>query len=111
VPQVVFISSDTRTFSGVSIPRSGVIQRILTYGKVHDFGGKFEHKYVQYNDATDRHQQISTTLALFTTLHLLKFVNDTEFVAYGTTWYYGVDDSGIIGIEPACGWSEINKAF
>lgn len=111
VPQVVFISSDTRTFSGVSIPRSGVIQRILTYGKVHDFGGKFEHKYVQYNDSTDRHQQISTTLALFTTLHLLKFVNDTEFVAYGTTWYYNVDDSGIIGIEPACGWDEINKAF
>lgn len=111
VPQVVFISSDTRTFSGVSIPRSGVINRIFEFGKVFDFGSKFEHKYVQYNDSTDRHEQVSTTLALYTTLHLLKFVNDTEFTAYGTSWNYNVDDVGNIDIWPACGWLDINKDF
>jgi competence protein ComEC len=111
VPQVCFISSDTRTFSGVSIPRSGVIKRIFDYGKLHDFGSKFEHKYVQYNDVTDRHEQVSTTFALYTTLHLLKFVNATEFVAYGTTWYYNVDDGGTITIGPSCEWENINKAY
>jgi len=111
VPQVVFISSDTRTFSGVSIPRSGVINRIFEFGKVFDFGSKFEHKYVQYNDSTDRHEQVSTTLAMYTTLHLLKFANDTEFTAYGTSWNYNVDDVGNIAIWPACGWLDINKDF
>jgi competence protein ComEC len=111
VPQVCFISSDTRTFSGVSIPRSGVIKRIFDYGKLHDFGSSFEHKYVQYNDSTDRHEQVSTTRALYTTLHFLKFVNGTEFVAYGTTWYYNVDDDASDTIYPSCGWSEVNNAF
>jgi|GEM_PF-2160837 len=111
VPEVCFISSDTRTFSGVSIPRSGVIKRIFDFGKLHDFGSKFEHKYVQYNDSTDRHQQVSTTVALYTTLHLLKFSNDTEFEAYGTTWYYNVDNEGNVGIGPSCEWDNINKAY
>jgi beta-lactamase superfamily II metal-dependent hydrolase len=111
VPEVCFISSDTRTFSGVSIPRSGVIKRIFDFGKIHDFGSNFEHKYVQYNDSTDKHEQVSTTKALFTTLHLLSFVTDTLFISYGTSWYYRVDDSGVPGIGPACDWEDINKAF
>lgn len=111
VPQVCFISSDTRSFSGVSIPRSGVIARIFEFGKLHDFGSAFEHKYVQYNDTTDVHEQVSTTKALYTTLHLLKFVNTTEFISYGTSWYYQVSDEGVIGIGPACEWVNINKAF
>lgn len=111
VPQVCFISSDTRTFSGVSIPRSGVIARIFEFGKLHDFGSTFEHKYVQYNDSTDVHEQVSTTKALYTTLHLLKFVSSTEFVSYGTSWYYKVSDEGVIGIGPACEWENVNKAF
>lgn len=111
VPEVCFISSDTRTFSGVSIPRSGVIKRIFDFGKLYDFGTNFDHKYVQYNDSTDRHQQVSTTRALFTTLHLLKFSNDTEFEAFGTSWYYGADHLGNIEILPSCGWLNINKAY
>jgi beta-lactamase superfamily II metal-dependent hydrolase len=112
LPQVVFVSSDTRTFSGVSIPRSTVLDRILALNTLHDFGDKFEHKYVQYNDSTDRHQQVSTTKALYTTLHLLQFApNNTDFVAYGTSWYYRVDDQGIPAIGPACDWENINKAY
>jgi beta-lactamase superfamily II metal-dependent hydrolase len=113
-PQVAFISSDTKTFHGVSIPRSGVTKRILDVNKLHDFGNTFEHKYVQYNDATDRHEQVSTTLALYTTLHLLAFTpptQDIEFTAYGTSWYYQVDDKGIDGLRPACDWPNINKAY
>ena len=112
-PQVVFISSDTRTFSGVSIPRSEIIDRIFALNTLYDFGDKFEHKYVQYNDATDRHQQVSTKKGMFTTLHLLNFApNNTDFTAYGTSWYYSISNDGtIIGLEPSCGWSEINKAF
>lgn len=111
VPEVCFISSDTRTFSGVSIPRSGVIARIFEFGKLHDFGSSFEHKYVQYNDNTDVHEQVSTTKALYTTLHLLKFVTSSGFVSYGTSWYYTVSDERVPGIGPACGWENINKAF
>lgn len=111
VPEVCFISSDTRTFSGVSIPREEVVDRIFEFGKLHDFGDKFEHKYVEYNDMTDVHEQVSTTKALYTTLHILKFENQTEFVAYGTTWYYGVDHLGNIEIIPSCGWDNINKAY
>ena len=111
VPQVCFISSDTRTFSGTSIPRSGVIKRIFDYGRLHDFGSNFEHKYVQYNDSNLRHEQVSTTRALYTTLHFLKFVNDTEFVAYGTTWYYNIDDGGSVTIGPSCEWENVNKPY
>lgn len=111
VPEVCFISSDTRTFSGVSIPRSEVVERVFDFGKLYDFGGNYEHKYVEYNDMTDVHEQISTTKALFTTLHILNFVNQTEFVAYGTTWYYDVDVKGNIEILPSCGWDNINKAY
>lgn len=111
-PQVVFISSDTRTFSGVSIPRSGVIQRILDENTLFDFGSKFEHKYVQYGDQTDRHEQVSTTKALYTTLHLLQFAsNNIDFTAYGTSWAYFVEEDKSVTIIPACGWTDINKAL
>ncbi len=111
-PQVCFVSSDTRTFSGVSIPRSTVLDRIFALNSLYNFGDKFEHKYVQYNDSTDRHQQVSTTKAMYSTLHLLKFApNNTEFVAYGTSWYYFVDNQGTPSIGPSCDWENINKAY
>lgn len=111
-PQVVFISSDTRTFGGVSIPRSAVIDRIFALNTLHDFGKTYEHYYVQYNDQTDRHEQISTSRAMYTTLHLLQFAkNNTDFVAYGTSWYYVIDNKGSPGIQPACDWENINKAY
>jgi beta-lactamase superfamily II metal-dependent hydrolase len=110
-PQIAFISSDTKTFNGSSIPRANVIDRIRTQ-KLYDYGNNFEHKYVQYNPQTDRHEQVSTTLAIFTTLHWLEFApNNTEFVAYGTSWYYDVDDEAATAIWPACGWKGINTAY
>jgi len=113
-PQVAFISSDTKTFNEVSIPRSTVINRILALKTLYDFGAKFEHNYVQHNDATNRHQQVSTTLGLYTTLHLLDFTPPTqnvEFTAYGTSWHYQIDDQGTPGVVPACDWDNVNKGY
>lgn len=111
LPQVVFISSDTRTFGGVSIPRSSVIDRIFALDTLYDFGKKYGHYYVQYNDQTKSHQEVPTSRAMYTTLHLLKFKNETEFTAYGTSWYYSIDDKGQPGVQPACDWENINKAY
>lgn len=111
-PQVVFISSDTRTFGGVSIPRSAVIDRIFALNTLHDFGKTYGHYYVQYNDQTDRHEQVATSRAMYTTLHLLQFApNNTDFVAFGTSWYYSIDNKGEPGVQPACDWENINKAY
>lgn len=111
-PQVCFVSSDTKTFNGVSIPRSTVLDRIFAMNTLYDFGDEYEHKYVQYNDSTDRHQQVSTTKAMYSTLHLLKFAkNEIDFTAYGTSWAYRIDDQGVPEIEPSCGWDDINKAY
>lgn len=111
-PQIAFISSDTRTFSGVSIPRSDIVQRIFDLNTLFDFGDPAAHYFVQYNDSTERHQQVGTKKGLFTTLHLLKFEpNNIEFTAYGTSWYYATDQNENIEIIPACGWENVKKAF
>ena len=111
-PQVVFVSSDTRTFGGVSIPRAAVINRIFALNTLYDFGKTYEHYYVQYNDQTERHEQVSTSRAMYTTLHLLQFAqNNTDFIAYGTSWYYGIDNQGNPAVVPACDWHNINKIY
>lgn len=111
-PQIAFISSDTRTFSGTSIPRSQIIDRIFSLNTLHDFGDPFGHYFVQYNNSTERHQQVGTTKGLFTTLHLLKFdSNNIGFTSYGTSWYYSTDQNHNIEIIPACGWENVKKAF
>jgi beta-lactamase superfamily II metal-dependent hydrolase len=119
-PVVVFLSSDTKSFSGVSIPRSTVIEDIKTSTSLASFKNVHpDHCYVQYNDQTDRHQQISTDLALCTTLHLLKFAADNvTFTAYGTSWYYTItatESNGVFSrdkvfVTPATDWDNINKA-
>lgn len=111
-PQIAFISSDTRSFSGVSIPRSDIVQRIFNLNTLHEFGNPAAHYFVQYNDSSERHQQVGTTKGLFTTLHLLKFDPDNVgFTAYGTSWYYATDQNNDEDIKPACGWDNVKKAF
>lgn len=111
-PRIAFISSDTRTFGGTSIPRKQVVDRIFDLNSLHDFGNPASHYYVDYNDSSQRHQQILTTKGLFTTLHLLKFEpNNINFTAYGTSWYYSADQNENIVIFPACGWDDVKKAF
>ena len=110
-PQVVFISSDTKVFGGASLPRSTVINDIDGWTKLFMFP-QYPHHYVQYNDTTYHHEQISTTKGLFTTLHLLKFEkNKTDFTAYGTSWYYRIDNQGSASVLPACGWKDIDTAY
>ena len=111
-PQIAFISSDTKTFRGVSLPRSEIVTRLFALNTLHEFGKPASHYYVQYNDATERHEQVNTTKGLFTNLHRLKFEDDDiEFEAFGTSWYYGTDQSENIEIEPSCGWDNVKKAF
>lgn len=117
-PQVVFISSDTRTFNNVSIPRSTVINNILANGSVVQIFPSNPpnglHSYVQYNDVTDVHEAAPTTQAVCTTLNLLKFTDATHFTAYGTSWYYTValtPTSREIFITPSCGWANVNTAY
>ena len=111
-PQIAFISSDTRSFSGVSIPRSDIVQRIFNLKTLHDFGKPSAHYFVQYNDTSERHEQVGTTMGLFTTLHLLEFDPDNiGFTAYGTSWYYTSEQNNDFDIIPACGWDNVKKAF
>jgi competence protein ComEC len=114
-PLSALISSDTKSFNGVSIPRAKVTDRIFANNTlVQIFPNKpsdGNHHYVQYNDATDKHEAVPTTLALCTTLYLLKFVTLTEFISYGVGWYYDIADDGGVFLTPACGWSLINTAY
>lgn len=116
-PQVAFISSDTRPFSGVSLPRSAIVQRLFdnTYPGTNkktlwDYGQEYSHHYVQYNDHTDRHEDPVTTSGLFSTLHLLTWNTQTTFTSYGTTWYYAIKP-GPTKILPACTWDKVNVAY
>jgi competence protein ComEC len=114
-PQVVFISSDTKSFRGTSLPRSTIIGRVLAGGSLVNVFAKSEegkHHYVQYNDKTDKHEAVETELALFTTLYQLKFAkNGTDFTAYGTSWYYEIEPDGSVFMTPACKWKNINKTY
>jgi hypothetical protein len=71
-PQIAFISSDTRSFSGVSIPRSDIVQRIFNLKTLHDFGKPSAHYFVQYNDSSERHEQGS--LRPFTGLNSTRII-------------------------------------
>jgi competence protein ComEC len=114
-PEVVFISSDTKSFAGTSLPRSTVIDHIMAGNTVVQvFPQQPEdgaHSYVQYNDKTKKHEAISTKLALCTTLHFLKFKPDgVKFTAYGTSWSYDIQQTGAVFVTPTCGWDNINTA-
>jgi hypothetical protein len=125
-PEVLFISSDTRTFSGTSIPSSTIIDAVLEHMTVVDIfpddASKGEHYYVQYNEDPNspnyqKHEGKQTTKAVCTTLNLLQFTKPTEFDAFGTSWHYDVvytTQNGNVDrnvyITPACGWDLVNKA-
>ena len=121
-PKVVFISSDTQSFGGVSIPRSSVIDRILNKGTLRNF---MSHRYVQYTDSRDRHEHVKTEAMVYTTLYYLNFKKKKKknqkrpFVSYGTTWYYtitGDEKNGAffrddVYIDPSVGWDMIDTPF
>jgi beta-lactamase superfamily II metal-dependent hydrolase len=111
MPEVVFISSDTRTFGGgVSLPRLEVVQNILSWGRIVDFGAGFSHYYVQYNAFSQRHEQKETTRAIYTTLNLLRFTDAFNFKADGTSWCYTVGLSTqerTVHVTPFCGWEKV----
>jgi beta-lactamase superfamily II metal-dependent hydrolase len=118
-PKFVFISSDTQEFGQYksSLPRSAVIDGIFEQQSL--YAAAPGHYYVQFNDDTEVHEDIYTTDALMTTLHRLKFKNETDFKAYGTSWYYTVvgkkkgqtfvADDVLYG--PAADWDYINKPW
>jgi hypothetical protein len=119
-PQVVVISSDTRAFNQVSLPRSGVINRIFARNTVVDLfpqnPAHGQHYYVQYNDIGNIHEIISSRKAMCTTLHLLQFIPPTNqyFIAYGTSWYYTISrtqQGREVYITPACSWDKINQPY
>jgi len=119
-PKIVLISSDTKTFNGTSIPRKTVVDRVLA-GPIYDFNGVHpNHYYVDYDSATQRHEQVDTSKGVFTTLHLLEFAqNNLDFTAYGTSWYYTVTavennntwSRGDIFVTPAVGWNLIKQPY
>jgi competence protein ComEC len=113
-PSVVFISSDTRSFGGVSLPRSSVIERVEKV--VRSLRKEFEHYYVQYNDITERHEPILTELAIFSTLHYLaiNLPSRDTFTAYGTSWYLTIPAPGLnldMSIVPACPKEFLNEPW
>ncbi len=115
-PETALISSDTKSFGGVSLPRSEVINRLIP-AYVHDAKNIAQsHYYVQYDTGTDNHEQVNTTAWLFTTLHLIKSTGKKNaqgkktFTAYGTSWYYSTDGKAE-NCWPACGWTDVNKSY
>ncbi len=136
-PQVAFISSDTREFSGTSIPAREVVQRLIDGDWLVDFGDEYEHGFVQYNQDTEMHENPSTTLGLFTSLYELIFLDESgdeemadadldaaamdideeiPFKANGTWWWYTIDPetSGPahpdISVWPTVEWETVRKA-
>jgi competence protein ComEC len=111
-PEVVFVSSDTRGFGDVSLPRSTIMDRFLAGKTLVELFPKNPpqglHQYIQYNDQKNVHEQVPCTLGLCTTLNFLKF-NGTKFTAYGTSWHYKIADA--VTITPSCEWENVNKAY
>ena len=113
-PEIAFISSDTRSFQGTSLPSSDTISRITGNNTLLEYFR--DHYYIQYNAGNNCHDQVMTKLMLYTTLHLLVFApNMTDFTSYGTTWYYSIINLGSskqeVTVEPACGWENIFNQY
>jgi competence protein ComEC len=110
-PELAFISSDTKAFGGgPSLPRGEIISRFTGSGYLHDFGNNYIHDYVQFNRQTDKHEDLPTTLGLYTTLYLLDWdAAKTEFVSYGTSWHYTIAEEP--SVAPSCGWDQVYVAF
>jgi hypothetical protein len=108
-PKLIFVSSDTKSFNGTSIPSSEVMDRYLNSGHLTDLFS-FDHYYVQYNETLDRHQNApydsqnktsaATKKSVYSTLFLLKFDpnDDKKFTSYGTSWYYTLNGNGTASI-------------
>lgn len=111
-PELAIVSSDTKVFGSSSIPRKEVMDSLLNHNSIVDLPAYPPHTYVQYNATSLRHEAISTTKALFTTLYDLKFApNNIDFEAHGTSWHYSIQmkpgkkvDNADLGIEASNGW-------
>lgn len=112
-PELAFISSDTKSFNGRSLPRKEIIDRLMALGTIHDFGHVYDHTIVQYNGDTDRHESVVTSYGMFTSLHLLVWREDdpNQFDPFGTSWHYDIDNGGGTAITPACEWENINEPY
>ena len=112
-PEIAFISSDTRSFHGTSLPSSYTISRIIGNGTLLEYFR--DHYFIQYNVGNDCKEQVMTKLMLYTTLHLLVYAaNKTDFISYGTTWYYSIINLAgkqDVTVEPACGWENIFNQY
>lgn len=110
-PDLAFVSSDTKSFSGTSIPRKEVLDLILQVGNIKN--DQPPHYYLQYDSSMDvlEHQLAPpngppTTRGMFTTLHRMIWENHWEFEARGTSWYLTIEDNGNYDVTPACGWAK-----
>jgi beta-lactamase superfamily II metal-dependent hydrolase len=117
-PTAAFISSDTQVFNGTSTSTSPVINRLLNLqdgtGKyvLADGGVKNTHTYVHYNTSNERHEDVTTTRWLYTTINKLIWnKGKTEFQADGVPHYYTVETDGTQWVGIGEGKSQVSKNY
>ena len=117
-PTAAFISSDTQVFNGTSTSTSPVINRLLNLKDgmgnyvLADGGADNTHTYVQYNTSNERHEDITTTRWLYTTLNKLHWNKDkTQFQADGVPHYYTVETNGTQWVGIGEGKSRVSKNY
>lgn len=93
LPQVAFISSDTRPFGSTGLPNSTTINNLRTHGDILDMGVGNHHLYVEFNDTTSDFAEVGTQEAIYTNLYQL------HPHVEGGSYHYVVDVSGAVTIS------------
>jgi competence protein ComEC len=102
-PDTVFVSSDTRTFSGTGMPSQATLKLIQANTTIDTKA--LSHTYVQW-DANDDYDKVGpTTLELCTTLYKIKKLTPSTFQSTGGSWYYEVDSNKPDAQRITFGWT------
>ncbi|MCY9694349.1 ComEC/Rec2 family competence protein [Paenibacillus alginolyticus] len=99
-PNTIFLSADTRTFSGTGMPAASHLNNVAAWSG-HIDNQAISHNYVQFVDNVhsvdyQTFEQVGpTTYQVCSTLYGIKYLNPSKtlFESIGGSWYYYVTDT------------------
>jgi len=97
-PDGLFISSDTRTFTGTGMPTSTHLNDVVSWSNIKTL--PTPHKYVyQCSDSSSPHFRNflaqATKQVICTTLLDIKYPTPVTFETTGGSWYYTITNKGV----------------
>ena len=93
VPNGLFISSDTRIFSGRGLPSSSHLNKVVNLSKIKTLPAS--HTYVYFNPKKKSFATNTTNKVICTTLFKIKYLSKRLYKGYGGSWYYTITNKGV----------------